>query len=75
MCVFFYISLCKTHDPQGGAIFGSRANILTNLVEAIPNIKTLGIVVSDKKLFQCFPYTSLCKTCDPGARAFLAPVA
>ena len=21
---------------------------------------------SDKKIFSCFPYISLCKTCDPG---------
>ena len=31
----------------------------------ILNIKALGIVVSDKKMFSYFPYTSLCKTCDP----------
>ena len=28
------------------------------------NIKALGRVVSDKKIFLCFPYISLCKT-DP----------
>ena len=33
----------------------------------IPNIKALGPVVSDKKIFSCFPYISLYKTCDPGA--------
>ena len=31
----------------------------------IPNIKALGLVVSDKKIFSCFPYIRLCKTCDP----------
>ena len=30
---FPYISQCSTCDPQGGAIFGQRAIILTNLVE------------------------------------------
>ena len=28
--------------------------------------------VSDK-VFSCFPYIGLCKTCDPGGRPFLAP--
>ena len=27
-------------------------------------MKALGLVVSDKKIFSCFPYISLCKTCD-----------
>ena len=30
---FPYISLCKTCDPRGGAIFSPRGIILTNLVE------------------------------------------
>ena len=47
------IGLSKTSDPQGGAIFGPRVIILTNLVEVtrwyfIPNIKALGFVVSEK---------------------------
>ena len=29
----------------------------------MPNIKALGIAVSDKKIFM-FPYISLCKTCE-----------
>ena len=28
----------------------------------IPNIKALGLKVSDKKIFACFPYISQCKT-------------
>ena len=28
-------------------------------------IKTLGLIVSDKKIFSHFPYISVCKTCDP----------
>ena len=39
----------------------------------MPNIKTLGPVVSDKKKFSDFPDISLCKTCDPLAGPFLAP--
>ena len=27
-------------------------------------IKAQGLKVSDKKMFSCFPYISLCKTCD-----------
>ena len=32
-CIFLYINLCKTCDPWGGAIIGTRGIILTNLVE------------------------------------------
>ena len=28
--------------------------------------QTLGLVVSGKKIFSCFPYISLYKTCDEG---------
>ena len=31
----------------------------------IPNIKALGPVVTDKKIFSIFSYISLCKICDP----------
>ena len=30
-------------------------------------------MVSDKKIFLCFSYISLCKTCDPGAGQLFAP--
>ena len=30
----------------------------------MPNIEALGLVVSDDKMFLCFPCISLCKTCD-----------
>ena len=33
----------------------------------MPNIKTLGFKVSDKKIFSHYSYKSLCKTCDPRA--------
>ena len=39
----------------------------------IPNIKALGPVVSDKKIFSHFPYISLWKKFDPGVEPFLAP--
>ena len=29
------------------------------------DIKALGLMVSDKKIFSIFHYISLCKTCDP----------
>ena len=39
----------------------------------MPDIKALGLVVTDKKIFYISPYIGLCKTCDPGAVPFLAP--
>ena len=33
----------------------------------IPNIKALALVISDKKVFSCFPSMGLCETCDPQA--------
>ena len=39
-------------------------------VPFIPNMKALDLVVSDKKVFSCFPYISLFKTFDPGAGPF-----
>ena len=39
----------------------------------MPNIKALGPVVSDKKIFSHFPFISLCKTIDLGAGPYLAP--
>ena len=41
---FPYISLCKTCDLRGGAIFGPRACYILN-------IKALVLLVSDKKIF------------------------
>ena len=52
------MSLCKTGDPWVGAIFDPRATVWTIFVKAytrwiyIPNIKFLGILVSDKKIFE-----------------------
>ena len=39
----------------------------------IPNIKALGLMVSDKKIFSCFTHTSLCKPCDPWGGAIFDP--
>ena len=38
----------------------------------LPNIKTLDLVVSDK-MFSCFSYISLCKTCDPRGGPIFGP--
>ena len=43
---FLYISLCKTCDLGGGTIFGRQCYIY--------NIKALGLMVSNKKLFYVF---------------------
>ena len=39
----------------------------------MPNIKALGLKVSDKKIFSCFPYICVCQTCDPWGGVILAP--
>ena len=39
----------------------------------ISNIKDLGIMVSVKKIFKCFPNVSLCKTCWPLGGAIFCP--
>ena len=43
------------------------------LGDAKYQIKALGLVVSDKKIFSHFPYTSLCQMFDPRAGPLLAP--
>ena len=40
---------------------------------SILNIKALGLVVSDKKIFSCFPNISICKTCDPQNGCIFGP--
>ena len=57
---FSYTSLCKTEKPWGEAIFGPGVIILTNLVEdhkvmLHTKYKSLGLVVSEKKIFKDFP--------------------
>ena len=37
------------------------------------NIKALGLMVSDKKIFYGSPYISLCKTCDTRSGATFGP--
>ena len=39
----------------------------------ITNIKALGFVVSEKKIFTCFPYIKLYKTCDPRGGTIFDP--
>ena len=54
---FPYISLCETGDPQGGAILWPQGYTLYNLGRGLlgnatyPNIKVLGHVVLDRKIF------------------------
>ena len=53
---FPYISLCKICDP-GWAHFWPQGHNLNKLGRGpnnIPNNKTLGLVVSDKKIFKVF---------------------
>ena len=40
-----------------------------------PKIKSLGLLVSDKKVFKVFPNMGLCKTTDPWGKAILDPKA
>ena len=73
---FPYISQCKTCDPKAGPFLApghiffkfGRGPLLIN----IPNFKALGLVVSEKKIFACFPYKSI-KTCDPQVGPFFGP--
>ena len=58
-----------------GGSFWPSGIIWTTLVEVYYvmlhiNIKTLALMVSDKKIFHVFPFKSLCKICDPGASHF-----
>ena len=65
---FPYISLCKAFDPPGWGHFWPKGYNLNKLGRGqlgddtyqismlyIPNIKALGPVVSDKKIFSHFP--------------------
>ena len=89
---FPYISLCKTSRPRAypfsapgtweGDPFwpnGDNLNKLSRgqLGDVTYQISSLyAFVVSDKKIFSCLPYISLCKRCDPlgvGAGPNFAP--
>ena len=66
-----HVTLARGH-------FGPRGIIYTNLLEVhkvhiIPNIKALGLMVSDKKIFYVSPYISLSKACDPWGVAIFGP--
>ena len=39
----------------------------------MPNMKALGLIVSEKKIFKVFSYINLCKTCDPPGRGHFWP--
>ena len=75
---FPFLSLCKTVDPRGGAIFDPRGIIWTILEKIIrwcyiPNITDLVLMVFHKKISEDFPYLSLCKTVDPRDGAIFDP--
>ena len=61
---FPYKSLCKTYDPWA-AHFLPQGHNLNKLGKgsrddaSYKKIKALGLVVSEKKNFSCFPYVSL----------------
>ena len=61
---FTYISLCKISDTGTGPFLPQGHNLNKpfrgSVGEAIPNIKAIGIMVSDMKTFHVFPNISLC---------------
>ena len=74
-CFSLYLSLCKTCDPRGRAIFGPRDIIKINLVEVhevMLHTKYQGssLRVSGKKIFSCFPYIAYVKYRTPGQAIF-----
>ena len=67
----------KLKSPGHGQ-FGPKGHNLNNigrqtLDDVTPNMKALGLIVTDKTIFKGNPYISLCKTDDPGARSVLTP--
>ena len=60
ICRKLTLSLGRDH-------FGPKGYTLNRLGRGllgyyIPNIKAIGLIVSDKNICSCFPYISLCKT-------------
>ena len=61
-----YKHRCKTCDPRAGPYLALGHNL-----NKLGRESALGLVVSDTKIYSCFPHLSLCKTCDPpGAGPF-----
>ena len=68
--------LCFTHDPipRGRPIWTPGARKRTTIHCYTQNIKALGLVVSEKKIFlNVFPIVSLWELMTPGAGPFLTP--
>ena len=68
----------ETINPRGVAKFDPRGMNGTIYVEAIshcyiPNIKAVGLVVSEKKIFLVFPIVGLWRLSTPGAWPNLTP--
>ena len=55
--------------PQGNYLNNLGRGPLGEAMCQISNIKGLGLLLSDKKIFKVFPYMGLCKTSDPWSRA------
>ena len=63
-----YISPCKKCDPPGGSIFLPKGHNLNTLGRCpLGNATYMNQIfaVSDKTIFSCFSYKSLCKACEP----------
>ena len=75
--------LCFTHDPSppppgAGPVWTPGARLVgfikrTTIHCYTQNMKALGLVVSEKKIFLCFPIVSLWEPMTPGAGPFLTP--
>ena len=67
------------HATPGAAHFWPQENYLKKLGrdplgDATSQIvKAQGLVVSDKKIFSCYSYIHLCKTCNPQGRPIFGP--
>ena len=75
--VFPFISPCKICGPLGRAILAQwlyfeQIRQRFTRQSCVPNIKDLGLLVLNKKIFKGFPYISLCKTSGPLGGPFLA---
>ena len=65
--------------PPGQGLYGPQGALLAGFINRttihcyIQNMKALGIVVSEKKIFYVFPNVSLWELISPGVGPFLTP--
>ena len=57
--------------PEAGSFLAPGAKLEQLGRCYVPNIKAIGLQVSDKEIFS-YLYISLCKTCNPRSGPFLA---